>query len=71
VKTVFESDVSLINCGEKIKEIRMDAHMQTCVSMCQPASAAVRYNVQLTEMFLCGNGLILIHATTRFYALSR
>jgi hypothetical protein len=69
VKTVFESDISLRNCGEKIEEIRVDMRMQACVNMCRPASAAVRCNVQIADRFLCGNELILIHATTRFYAL--
>jgi hypothetical protein len=36
--------------------------------MCQTASTAVRCDVQIAERFLCGNELILIHATTRFYA---
>jgi hypothetical protein len=71
VKTVFELDVSLRNCSEKMEEIRVDAHMQACVSMCQPASATVRCNIQIAEKFLCGNELILIHGTTRFYTLSR
>jgi hypothetical protein len=34
VKIVFESDVSLRNCCEKMEEIRVDARMQACVSMC-------------------------------------
>jgi hypothetical protein len=70
VKTVFESDVWLRNCHEKMKEIRVDACLQACVNMCQPASAAVRCNVQLAKMFLYGNKLILIYATTIFYVLS-
>jgi hypothetical protein len=68
VKTVFKSDISLRNYCEKTEEIKVDAHMQACVSMCQPASAAVRCDVQIAEMFLYGNKLILIHTTTRFYA---
>jgi hypothetical protein len=71
VKTVFESDVSLRNYREKIEEIRVDTRMQACFSMCQPTSAAVRCNVQTAERFLCGNELILMHATTKFYALLR
>jgi hypothetical protein len=35
VKTVFESDTSLRNYHEKMKEIRMDACMHACVSLCQ------------------------------------
>jgi hypothetical protein len=35
VKTVFESDVSLRNCREKMEEIRVDARIQACVSCCQ------------------------------------
>jgi len=34
VKTVFESDVLLRNCREKREAIRVDARMQTCVSLC-------------------------------------
>jgi hypothetical protein len=71
VKTVFESDVLLRNYREKMEEIRMDARMQTCVSTCQSVSAAVRCNIQTAERFLRGNELVLIHATTRFYTLSR
>jgi hypothetical protein len=70
VKTVFESHVSLRNCREKIGEIRVDARMQAYVSMCQPASATVRCNVQNVERFLHGNELVLIYITTRFYTLS-
>ena len=64
MKTVFESDVSLRNCREKTEEIRVDARMQTCVSMCQSMSAVVRCNVQIIEKFLCINELILIHTTS-------
>jgi hypothetical protein len=71
VKTVFESHVSLRYYREKIGEIRVDARMQAYVSTCQPTSAAVRCNVQITERFLRGNELVLIYATTRFYTLSR
>jgi hypothetical protein len=71
VKTVFESDVLLRNYREKMEEIRMDGHMQACVGTCQPVSAAVRCNIQIAEMFLHSNELVLIHTTTRFYALSR
>jgi hypothetical protein len=71
VKTVFESDASLRNYREKIKEIRMDACMHACVSLCQRVSGAVRWNVLLAKRFLCGNELILIHPTTNFYATSR
>jgi hypothetical protein len=35
VKTVFESDVSLRNCREKVEKIKVDARMQACVSMCR------------------------------------
>jgi hypothetical protein len=45
--------------------------MHAYVSMYQLASDAVRCNVQLAERFLYGNKLVLIHATTIFYALSR
>jgi hypothetical protein len=58
VKTIFESDVLLRNYREKMEEIRMDV------------SATVRCNIQIAERFLHSNKLVLIHATTRFYALS-
>jgi hypothetical protein len=35
VKIVFESDVSLRNYREKTKEIKVDACMSACVSLCQ------------------------------------
>jgi hypothetical protein len=35
VKTVFESDVLLRNYREKMEEIRVDARMQACVSLCR------------------------------------
>jgi hypothetical protein len=44
VKTVLESEASLRNYREKMKEIRMDASMHACVSLCQRMSACVRYN---------------------------
>jgi hypothetical protein len=40
VKTVFESDASLMNYREKMEEIRMDRCMHVC--MCQLVSARVR-----------------------------
>jgi len=71
VKTIFEPDVSLRNYREKTEEIRVDARIQTCVSMCRSMSAGVRCNVQIAERFLCSNELIFIYTTTRFCALSR
>jgi hypothetical protein len=44
---------------------------RTHADMCEHVSATVRCNVQIAERFLCGNELVLIHATIRFYALSR
>jgi hypothetical protein len=64
VKIVFESDDSLRNYRKKIEEIKVDACMSACVSLCQVAGL-------LTERFLCGNELILIHSTTDFYGSSR
>jgi hypothetical protein len=71
VKTVFESDASLSNYREKTDEIRVDACMSARVSMCQLASARVRWNSQLAERFICGNELVLIHSTIGLYASSR
>ena len=71
VKTVFESDVSLRNCCEKTEDIRVDANMQACVSMCQSMSTLVRCNIQIVERFLRSNELVLIHPSTNFYATSR
>jgi hypothetical protein len=70
VKTIFESDASLSNYCEKTDEIRVDACMSACVSMCQLALVCVRWNNQLAERFLCGNELVLIHSTIGLYASS-
>jgi hypothetical protein len=45
VKTVLESEASLRNYREKIKEIRMDTSMHACVSACQHVLGAIRQNV--------------------------
>jgi hypothetical protein len=44
VKTVLELKASLRNYCEKIEEIRIDASMHACVSLCQLVSACVRCN---------------------------
>jgi len=71
VKTVFESNVSLRKYCEKTKEIRVDANLQACVSICQSMSALVSCNIQIVERLLRSNELVLIHPSTNFYATSR
>jgi hypothetical protein len=64
VKIVFGLDALLKNYREKIEEIKVDACMSVCVSLCQVAGL-------LVERFLCSNELVLIHSTTGFYGSSR
>jgi hypothetical protein len=44
VKTVLESEASLRNYREKIKEIRIDTSMHACVGACQHVLGAIRQN---------------------------
>jgi hypothetical protein len=68
VKNVFETKASLRNYQEKMDEIRMDASIHACVSLCQCMSACVRYSY---VKFLCCNNLILIHRAIDIYTTSR